>query len=444
MKQANIVAIATAIGKAGISIIRISGGNLLQIAKILTKKNPLPRYATYCDFFDKNNEVIDSGIILYFKSPHSFTGEDVIELHSHGGVIVTNLLLQRCLELNCRLAEAGEFSKRAFLNGKIDLAQAESIADLIDASSKSAAKAAIKSLKGVFSQKIKEINNKIINLRILVEACIDFSEEEITHINEESIKKQINEIKKNLNNILKIANKGSILREGINIILIGSPNVGKSSLLNYFAMDNIAIVTKIAGTTRDIIKHQISLNGIPINIIDTAGLHKTNDIIEKIGIQKIENEIKSADIILLISDNNKIINNETKNIINKYASNKKIIEIHNKIDLTGELPNVITTDNSSIVKISIKNNLGLDLLEKEILNLINMENIDNSIFISRARHINYIKKSLKELEKSTKINSTDLIAEHLRLAHDNLSKITGKFTNEDILGEIFKNFCIGK
>lgn len=444
MSPDNIVAIATSLGTAGVSIIRISGNHLLSVAHILTKKKPIPRFATYCDFVDKNNEIIDSGIMIYFKSPNSFTGEDVIELHSHGGVIVTNLLLQRCLELNCRLAEAGEFSKRAFLNGKIDLAQAESIIDLINASNQNIAKAAIKSLKGVFSKKINEINKQIINLRVLVEAQIDFPEEEINFFDKSNLKKQINKINFNLNDILKTAHQGSILRQGINIILIGSPNVGKSSLLNSLAMNDIAIVTKIAGTTRDIIKEQININGIPINIIDTAGVRKTDDAIEKIGIQKIKHELQTADVILLISDHNKIINDETKNIINQHAQNKKIIEIHNKIDLTGEKSQIINTNNSIIIKISVKNNIGIDLLKSEILKLVNMENIDNNIFTSRARHIYYIKEAIEELNKSFSVDLTDLIAEHLRIAHNNLSKITGEFTNEDLLGEIFKNFCIGK
>ncbi|QRN41317.1 MAG: tRNA uridine-5-carboxymethylaminomethyl(34) synthesis GTPase MnmE [Neisseriaceae bacterium] len=446
-EQDTIAAIATAPGKGGVGIIRISGKNLQTLAKHISKINEIkPRYAYFTPFYNNNNEIIDTGILLYFKAPNSFTGDDIIEIQAHGGTIVLQLLLNRCIELGARLALPGEFTKRAFLNEKIDLIQAESIADLIGANSESAAKMATRSLQGQFSHYIEIIKQEIIDIRTLVEGSLDFPEEDINFLQDAQIKNRLAKIETNLNNILITAKQGSILREGITLVLIGAPNVGKSSLLNVLAENEIAIVTDIAGTTRDVIKEEIILEGITIHLMDTAGLRETDDIIENIGIEKSYHSLNIADVALIIIDPREGINHKTQQILDKLPKQIKKIYIYNKIDLINELPKVTyINDKDPLIKISAKKNLGIDLLKKEILNQIGYIGEDNSLFLARTRHVEALRKVQQQITFAIETYFyLDLLAEHLSNAQFHLNEITGEYTSDDLLGNIFSQFCIGK
>lgn len=447
MNNDNIVAISTAAGFAGIGIIRISGVSLLTIAKQLTKKNTdlKPRVATYTDFFDKNNEVIDSGLILFFPTPNSFTGEDILELHTHGSPIVLQILLNRCVELNCRLANPGEFSQRAYLNNKIDLVQAESIIDLINADSEAAAKSAIKSLKGSFSKHIAKIKEQLINLRMFVEATLDFPEEDIEFIANNKIHDKLKTLQQNIQLLLNNTQQGVLLNNGANLVIIGRPNVGKSSLLNALANEDIAIVTNIAGTTRDIIKEKIIINGIAFNIIDTAGIRESNDPVEIIGIKKAIEAIKTAEICLVLIDQVHGITIEDKEILKNIPNHIPRLFVHNKIDLTNDTVKKETTEDSIHVYISAKNNTGLNLLRETILELIGFKNINQDTFIARTRHLTAMRFAVSHIDNAfTNWSNLEILAEELRYAHSKLGEITGEYTSDELLGEIFSKFCIGK
>lgn len=439
-----IAAIATATG-GGVGIVRISGKNLQEFScKISRLDNIVPRRALYVDFYDESGDAIDSGLLLYFPAPASFTGEDVVELHGHGGAVVLNLLLQRCLQLGARPAQAGEFSQRAFLNGKMDLVQAESVADLIAANGERAARMAMRSLKGEFSQKIHHIKDDLIHLRMLVEATLDFPEEEIDFINHDEVISRIDSLQSAIDNVLASAKQGAILRDGINIVLIGAPNVGKSSLLNALAGDEVAIVTDIAGTTRDTVRENISLQGVPVHIIDTAGLHNTDDIVEQKGIERSRNAVQTADIVLILTEKSEKINAETQALLSDIPAELKQIEVVNKIDLIGMSPTCKEINGRDVVYISAKKNMGLDLLEQVILRHIGWCNNDEGLFLARSRHVFALQQAQKALSDARCIYQPDLLSEHLRQAQNELGKITGEFSADDLLGEIFSNFCIGK
>lgn len=453
-KQPIIAAIATAAGRGGIGVIRVSGSNLLQFAQVISGgKTPKPRTALHTDFLDANGNAIDNGLLLYFTAPASFTGEDVIELQGHGGQVVLQMLLQRCLELGARIAEAGEFTKRAFLNNKLDLAQAESVADLIDASSQSAARMAVRSLKGMFSQHIHNLVNDLITLRMLVEATLDFPDEEIDFLEAADAKGKLAKLQAQLSIVLAQAGQGAILREGMNVVLVGAPNVGKSSLLNALAGDDVAIVTNIAGTTRDTVREQIILDGVPIHITDTAGLRETDDVVEKIGIERSEKAVQNADVALILIDPDEDLNETTRKIIFQLPENLKRIEIHNKIDLRNETAERV--DNFSgdlksgantLIKLSAKTGDGLDLLKKLLLDTIGWQGESEGLFLARTRHLNALKAAQIELNNAALCSNTqlELLAEHLRLAQMSCNQITGEFTADDLLGVIFSRFCIGK
>ena len=453
-KQPTIAAIATAAGRGGVGVIRVSGSNLLPFAQMISGgKTPKPRTALYTDFLDTNGNAIDNGLLLYFAAPASFTGEDVIELQGHGGQIVLQMLLQRCLELGARIAEAGEFTKRAFLNNKLDLAQAESVADLIDASSQSAARMAVRSLKGAFSQHIHSLVDDLITLRMLVEATLDFPDEEIDFLEAADAKGKLAKLQVQLSTVLVQAGQGAILREGMNVVLVGAPNVGKSSLLNALAGDDVAIVTDIAGTTRDTVREQIVLDGIPIHITDTAGLRETNDVVEKIGIERSEKAVQNADIALILIDPDEGLNDTTRDIIFRLPENLKRIEIHNKADLRGETAERVDNFSGSLksgadtlIKLSAKTGEGLDLLKKLLLDAIGWQGESEGLFLARTRHLNALKTAQVELEHAALCsnNQLELLAEHLRLAQLACSEITGEFTADDLLDVIFSRFCIGK
>ena len=456
-----IAAIATAPGRSGVGVVRISGKNLLPLAEQISGgKTPKPRVALYTDFVDSDGQAIDNGLLLYFAAPASFTGEDVIELQGHGGPVVMDMLLQRCLQLGARMAEPGEFTKRAFLNNKLDLAQAESVADLIDASSRSAARMAVRSLKGAFSQHIHALVDELITLRMLVEATLDFPEEDIDFLEAADARGKLAELQGRLKTVLAGAEQGAILREGMNVVLVGAPNVGKSSLLNALAGDDIAIVTDIAGTTRDTVREQITLDGVPVHIIDTAGLRETDDVVEKIGIERSQKAVKEADVALILIDPREGINAKTQAILDSLPENLKKIEIHNKTDLTGETAAMFGRNSQSsfsdgldtqsgadtLIKLSAKTGEGLDLLKQALLQEIGWQGESESLFLARSRHLAALHAAETELENAALCGNhqIELLAEHLRLAQSACSEITGEFTADDLLGVIFSRFCIGK
>lgn len=449
-----IAAIATAAGRSGVGVIRISGKDLLPFAQHITGgKMPKPRTALYTDFVDQHGNTIDNGLLLYFAAPASFTGEDVIELQGHGGQIVLQMLLQRCLELGARIAEAGEFTKRAFLNNKLDLAQAESVADLIDASSQAAARMAVRSLKGAFSQHIHSLVDDLITLRMLVEATLDFPEEEIDFLEAADAKGKLARLQAQLSTVLQQAGQGAILREGMNVVLVGAPNVGKSSLLNALAGDDVAIVTNIAGTTRDTVREQITLDGVPIHITDTAGLRQTDDVVEKIGIERSEKAVQNADVALILIDPAEGINPTTQVILDKLPTSLKRIEVHNKIDLRDESASLhnesagcFLSGADVLIKLSAKTGAGLDLLKQTLLDAIGWQGESEGLFLARTRHIHALQAAQVELENAALCsnNQLELLAEHLRLAQVACNEITGEFTADDLLGVIFSRFCIGK
>ena len=448
-----IAAIATAPGRGGVGVIRISGRNLLPFARDISGgKTPTPRMALYSDFYDAEQRAIDSGLLLYFAAPASFTGEDVIELQGHGGPVVMNMLLQRCLQLGAQLAEPGEFTKRAFLNNKLDLAQAESVADLIDASSQSAARMAVRSLKGAFSRRIHDLAEDLITLRMLVEATLDFPEEDIDFLEAADAKGKLSALQQQLQQVFDSASQGAILREGMNVVLVGAPNVGKSSLLNALAGSDVAIVTDIAGTTRDTVREHITLDGVPIHIIDTAGLRDTDDVVEKIGIERSQKAVQEADVALILIDPREGINAKTRAILDALPEDLKKIEIHNKIDLTGDAAQTFSDRHHSlsgaeqVITLSAKTGQGLDLLKQALLRQVGWQGESESLFLARSRHLNALEAARAELELAALCGNhqIELLAEHLRLAQLACSEITGEFSADDLLGVIFSRFCIGK
>ena len=447
-----IAAVATAPGRGGVGVIRISGKNLLPLAQQISGgKTPKPRLALYTDFYDAENRAIDSGLMLYFAAPASFTGEDVIELQGHGGPVVMQMLLSRCLELGARLAEPGEFTKRAFLNNKLDLAQAESVADLIDASSQSAARMAVRSLKGAFSQHIHALVEELITLRMLVEATLDFPEEDIDFLEAADARGRLAGLQGRLKTVLAQAQQGAVLREGMNVVLVGAPNVGKSSLLNALAGDDIAIVTDIAGTTRDTVREQITLDGIPVHITDTAGLRDTDDTVEKIGIERSGKALAEADVALILIDPAEGLNQKTRDILAALPPNLKKIEVHNKIDLAGTAPSLsdgltLESGADTLIALSAKTGAGLDLLKQALLQQVGWQGESEGLFLARRRHTHALETAQSELDNAALCGSgqIELMAEHLRLAQAACSEITGEFTADDLLGVIFSRFCIGK
>lgn len=442
-----IVAIATAPGRGGVGVIRLSGQNLMPLAEALSQdKTPKPRMAMYTDFYDADGQAIDNGLMLYFKAPASFTGEDVIELQGHGGPVVLNMLLKRCLALGAQMAQPGEFTKRAFLNNKLDLAQAESVADLIDASSQSAARSALRSLKGAFSEHIHALVDQLITLRMLVEATLDFPEEDIDFLEAANARGKLADIQSQLTRVLASASQGAILREGMQVVLVGAPNVGKSSLLNALAGDDVAIVTDIAGTTRDTVKEHIIIDGVPVHIIDTAGLRDTDDVVEKIGIERSEAAVKQADVALVLVDPREGLNATTEAILAKLPEQLKRIEVQNKIDLTQEQPAHVSRETGSdLIKLSAKTGAGLDLLKQALLAQVGWQGEQEGLFLARERHVQALLQAQEELLFASQIDTEiELLAEHLRLAQMALGEITGEFTADDLLGVIFSRFCIGK
>ena len=439
-----IAAIATAQGNAGVGIIRISGVLAFDIAQQLTHKTLISRQAIFTVFNDENHQVIDSGIIIYFPNPASYTGEDTIELQGHGGTIVLGMLLKRVLDLGARLANAGEFTERAFLNNKLDLAQAEAVADLIESSTEQSVRSAQKSMQGVFSDQINELVEELTELRIYVEAAIDFVDEEINFLTDGIVENKVKNILGKIQTIQKTAQQGRLLRDGMTVVLAGKPNAGKSSLLNILAGHDAAIVTDIAGTTRDTLKEHIQIDGMPLHIIDTAGLRNSDNPIEKEGIRRAYQEIEQADKVLLLIDSRDA---ETNSILTNLPSHLNITKIYNKIDLVNKEPTIIESAEGTEIYVSIKHNKGVDLLITHLKHSIGFTSETDDVFIARRRHIEALNKGqqfVSEALVQLTNQAGELVAEDLRQAQNSLAEITGKLSSDDLLGRIFGSFCIGK
>lgn len=439
-----IAAVATPPGKGGVGIVRISGPQASSIAKALLGFIPSPRQAVYRPFLDAQSDAIDQGIALYFPAPNSFTGEDVLELQGHGGPVILDLLLERCLDLGSRLARPGEFSERAFVNGKLDLAQAESIADLIESSSAQAARSAVRSLQGEFSSDVEATLEALTELRVYVESALDFPEEEIDFLATKELKGRMVTVTTAIENTLAKAQQGQLLREGLHLVIVGQPNAGKSSLLNQLAGRNAAIVTDIPGTTRDVLREHIQLDGLPVHLVDTAGLHESDDPVEREGIRRAWEEIKKADAILLIVDGVKGQTAQDEIILKKLPSNLPVVRVFNKVDLL----NVRKQDFADIFYISAKTGEGLESLISRLKSVVGYQSENQTGFMARRRHIDALNRALDQLnlanEQLKQYQAGELVAEELRLAQDELGSITGRFTSDELLGKIFSSFCIGK
>ena len=443
-KVETICAIASAIGQSGIGIVRVSGPLAKSTSKKILQADLKPRYAYYGAFYDQNN-VIDKGVAIFFPGPNSYTGEDVVEFQGHGGTSVLRKILEITMSSGVRLAEPGEFSKRAFLNGKMDLIQAEAIQDLIQSNSEESALSAVRSLTGEFSIKINQVLSELISLRVFIEATIDFSDDEIDFIESHEVSNKLHTLKESLLDIQQTANQGAILRDGIHVAIAGKPNAGKSSLLNMLTKESSAIVTDIAGTTRDVLKETIHIDGMPIHIIDTAGLHDSDDVVEQEGIRRAHNEINNADIILLVFDSRD--SKANLSILPDSVKNKPKILVRNKIDLAGHKSSVKKVGNITEISISAKNGDGIDTLRESLSEFAGLNSGIEGVFVARKRHLDAIEETLEFINSaSSQLNSgsSELVAEDLRQAGMKLGQITGEFSSDDLLGEIFSSFCIGK
>ena len=444
-----IAAIATPPGRGGVGVVRVSGKDLQQIIQEILGLFPKSRYASLSNFKDENGLIIDQGIAVFYPSPHSYTGEDVLELQGHGGPAIMDMLLSRCLSLGARLAQPGEFTLRAFLNNKLDLAQAESVADIIDASTGEAVRCAMRSLQGEFSAAIHKLTQTIIDLRMLIEATLDFPEEETSFLRHPDIYCRLENIKSELGGIISAARQGSLLREGIQVVLVGQPNVGKSSLMNKLAKEEVAIVTTTPGTTRDAIRETIQIDGVPIHLIDTAGLRETDDEVEKIGIARAWAAIEKGGLVLLLTDCRYGLTSEDQGILDKLPVGVPLIHINNKIDLLKEFP--CAPDKKDKIYLSAKTGAGIEQLRQRLLEIVGWKSGSSTgegLFMARRRHLKALSDTNKHLEDACKITKqeirAELLAEELRLAQLTLSSITGEFSADDLLGEIFSRFCIGK
>ncbi len=437
-----IAAIATAPGRGGIGVVRVSGPDPERLIQSLLGRALPPRRAVHARFLDQDGQTLDDGIALYFPAPHSFTGEHVLELQGHGGPLVLQGVLERCLELGARLAEAGEFSRRAFLNGKLDLVQAEAIADLIDAGSREAARSAVRSLEGEFSRRVNLLKDALVHLRMLVEATLDFPEEDIDFLKQADAWGKLAEITTQLDAVLAQARQGALLRDGLNVVLIGQPNVGKSSLLNQLAGYEAAIVTAIAGTTRDTVREVIQIQGVPLHLIDTAGLRDTDDTVERLGIARTWSALERADAAVLLIDASHGVGPREAEILARLPD-IPVVTVHNKIDLAGEHPHL--SEDGTQIWLSAKEGSGVDLLRDRLLAIAGWQASGEGVFTARARHLDALRRSRDHLQSARAAGQQlEFFAEELRLAHGALAEITGEFSADDLLGVIFSQFCIGK
>ena len=453
MTTDTIVAQATAPGRGGVGIIRVSGPLAEQVALEITGKKLRPRYAEYLPFKNQEGVELDQGIALFFPNPHSFTGEDVLELQGHGGPVVIDMLIKRILTIpGIRPARPGEFSERAFLNDKMDLTQAEAIADLIDASSEEAAKSALKSLQGQFSKRINTLVESVIHLRIYVEAAIDFPEEEIDFLADGKVAGDLEAIIDNLAAVRKEANQGAIMREGMKVVIAGRPNAGKSSLLNALSGKESAIVTDIAGTTRDVLREHIHIDGMPLHIIDTAGLREASDEVERIGIERAWDEINQADRVLFMVDGTTTDATDPKEIwpdfVDRLPNHIGMTVIRNKVDQTGETLGITENENAMLIRLSAKTGAGIDELREHLKQCMGFSGNQEGGFMARRRHLDALERAAEHLltgkEQLEGYMAGEILAEELRLAQQHLNEITGEFSSDDLLGRIFSSFCIGK
>lgn len=461
MDNSTIAAIATAAGRGAIGIVRLSGPLALSIGSQISNKQLKPRLATVATFKDNQQQAIDHGLVLFFPGPHSFTGEDCIELQAHGGPVVLDLLLNACLQHGARLARPGEFSERAYLNDKIDLAQAEAIADLIDASSQQSARNALHSLQGVFSDRVNTLADSIVKLRVYVEAAIDFPEEEIDFLSDKKVSGELNSILQQCQQLLQQSQQGAILREGIQVVIAGKPNAGKSSLLNALAEKNSAIVTNIAGTTRDVLREHIHIDGLPLHLIDTAGLrelsnHSPSDQVEAMGIERAQKELEKADVILWLVDSSELpstsleglsLDNLWPKSLGQINDQQKLVVVLNKTDLSKMEAGLHHQHPFPVIALSAQNGEGLSALKQQLKTMAGLNSESGAGFTARRRHLDALRRSLDSLQQAQTClasGSGELVAEDLRLAHQTLGEITGEFTADDLLGEIFSSFCIGK
>ena len=448
-----IAAVATAPGRGGIGVVRVSGPRAKAVAITLSGREPVPRHAHYGPFHADDGEVIDEGLLLFFPGPHSFTGEDVLELQGHGGPVVMDMLLQRCIELGIRPARPGEFSERAFLNDKLDLAQAEAIADLIEASSAQAARNAVRSLQGDFSRRVHHLTESLVQLRIYVEAAIDFPEEEIDFLADGRVLGLLEQLRAELSTVLREAGQGALLREGMNVVIAGRPNAGKSSLLNALAGREAAIVTDIAGTTRDLLKEHIQIDGMPLHIVDTAGLRDTEDQVERIGVDRAIKAIEDADRVLLVVDASAASGAEGDvlwpGLLLTRPDPAKTTVIRNKADITGDAVSIsVAPDGHTTLSLSARSGEGLELLRGHLKHCMGYDQTAESAFSARHRHLDALRKAAEHLDHGhaqlTLAGAGELLAEDLRQAQQALGEITGAFSSDDLLGRIFSSFCIGK
>ncbi len=415
------------------------------MATLLTRRQLTPRFATYTSFLAADGTVLDQGIALFFPAPHSYTGEEVLELQGHGGPAVLQSVLERCLELGARLAQPGEFTQRAFLNDKMDLAQAESVADLIDATTEQAARSAMRSLQGEFSAAINGVVGQLIDLRMLVEATLDFPDEEIADADRQFCASKLSQLMSDLARIEELAKLGSILREGAQVVLVGAPNAGKSSLLNRLAGEEVALVSEIPGTTRDAIRQALQVGGVPLHLIDTAGLRETDDVVEKMGIARTQLALSRADVVLvLLDESHQRTDSQDKAILSHLPAKVPRLYLHNKIDLSGHGQGIDVQNGETHVYLSAKTGAGMDALQEKLLEAIGWHQ-ETGVFMARARHLEALSAAKKRLvAASQQLGHPELLAEELRHAQKSLNSITGEFTADDLLGEIFSRFCIGK
>ncbi|TDJ33715.1 MAG: tRNA uridine-5-carboxymethylaminomethyl(34) synthesis GTPase MnmE [Gammaproteobacteria bacterium] len=441
-----ICAIATPAGRGGVGIVRVSGPAASRIADRVLGKKPPPRMARYGAFRDAGGEVIDEGIALFFPGPGSFTGEDVLELQAHGGPVLLDMLLRLCVSLGARIAEPGEISRRAFLNGKLDLAQTEAVADLIDSATEQAVRAAARSLSGVFSKRVREMLDGLIGLRSYVEAAIDFPEEEVDFLADDRLANDLDDLLGCVDSLLDGAQQGRLLRDGLTLVLAGRPNAGKSSLLNALAGYDAAIVTPVPGTTRDLVREQLSLDGMPLHIVDTAGLTESPDIVEAEGVRRARAQMREADRVLLVLDDTKPGNITA--LLNELPGDIPVTTVRNKIDLSGAEPGFEHDGWGDTVRLSATTGAGLDALREHLRAVAGFHDTGEGTFLARTRHLDALKRAREHLVSGkTQLRETrsgELLAEDLRQAQNALGEITGEFTSDDLLGSIFSSFCIGK
>jgi tRNA modification GTPase len=434
LERDTIAAIATPVGRGGIGVVRVSGARAPDIARSLLGEVPPARCASLKTFRDATGAALDEGIAIYFPAPHSYTGEPVLELQGHGGPLVMQSVLAACLDAGARLAEPGEYTRRAFLEGKLDLAQAEAVADLIDAASREAARSALRSLSGEFSAAIGTLQTGLVELRALTEAMLDFPEDDVDALHRDDAQRRLSALRRSLDDVLAKSRQGSLLRSGIHVVLAGRPNVGKSSLLNRLAGEERAIVTPVAGTTRDALREPIQIEGVPLVVVDTAGLRASADLVESLGIERTQRELARADVVIAVFEAGK-----AGDALEGLPPDARRIDVYNKLDLFPHF-----TPPAGALALSAKTGVGLETLRRVILEAAGWSSAGESVFLARERHLRALESAREHLSTAVNERRWELFAEELRLAHAALGGITGEFSADDLLGEIFSRFCLGK